>query len=288
YGAIVSPDGFIITKDSQLPRKGKIVCRFADGNESEAQVVERSSPQDLVLLRVADRNLTSIQWSDNTLPSRGNWVATTNTQSSPIAVGVVSAGLMSVGPKKAVLGVVLREDNGAVIQKVYSGTGADVAGLQIGDRIRAIDGKKLANQDSAMDVLRTCQPGQSVQLTIQRGESELETHVQMMDLSDDLRDETEMEVNGSISARSSGFSTIFLHDTVLLPNQCGGPLVDLNGRVVGINIARAGRVSSYALPTSVVRPEVERMLAKANGSSISPANPIGPVIPAGAIITSGR
>ena len=45
-----------------------------------------------------------------------------------------------------------------------------------------------------------------------------------------------------------------------MPEDCGGPLVDLEGRVLGINIARAGRVESYALPASVVRETVDRLL----------------------------
>ncbi len=81
-----------------------------------------------------------------------------------------------------------------------------------------------------------------------------------------------MEVNGLVSARSNGFSTVLLHDTVLLPNQCGGPLVNLDGHVVGINIARAGRVSSYALPVSTVRPEIERMVSRAKSNQVVPAN----------------
>ncbi|MEX2027294.1 MAG: S1C family serine protease, partial [Pirellulaceae bacterium] len=43
------------------------------------------------------------------------------------------------------------------------------------------------------------------------------------------------------------------HDTVLKPSECGGPIVDLSGKVVGINIARGGRVESYALPATLVR-----------------------------------
>ena len=43
------------------------------------------------------------------------------------------------------------------------------------------------------------------------------------------------------------------HDAVLSPQDCGGPLVDLDGKVVGINIARAGRVETYALPSKLAR-----------------------------------
>src|SRR5205823_2932727 len=36
------------------------------------------------------------------------------------------------------------------------------------------------------------------------------------------------------------------------PSQCGGPLVGLQGKALGLNIARAGRVVSYAVPSDVV------------------------------------
>jgi serine protease Do len=49
------------------------------------------------------------------------------------------------------------------------------------------------------------------------------------------------------------------HDTVLQPNQCGGPLVNLDGKAVGINIARASRVASYALPASAIKPLLEEL-----------------------------
>lgn len=274
FGAIVDQDGWVISKDSQVPRTGKVTCRFADGNESLVETVEHNSALDLVLLRVPDRNLPVVDWADGVLPQRGHWVATTDTRSTPVAVGVVSAGQMAIAPKKAVLGVLLDNDGegGAVVRHVLPGTGAEIAGLRPGDRIRAIDGQRLADRQAAMSVLESCRAGQSIQMAIARGEDELETHAQMMDLANELHDPTEMEVNGLVSARSSGFNAVFLHDTVLLPSQCGGPLVDLNGRVVGINIARAGRVTSYALPTSSVRPEIERMVAHAKGGQVVPAN----------------
>ena len=39
-------------------------------------------------------------------------------------------------------------------------------------------------------------------------------------------------------------------------------VVDLEGRALGINIARASRVSSYALPADVARQALATMLAK--------------------------
>ncbi len=267
-GAVVDAEGWIVTKDSQLPTKGKLVCRLWNGEESVAQVHSRNSAMDLALLHIERRGLQPIVWAEDELPLRGSWVATTSTQDTPAAFGVVSTGLMSVSPRRARMGVKLREDGGAVIEKVYFGTGAEIAGLRSGDRIRTIDGQVLGSQKETLNFLQSCLAGQCLNLVVQRGTDEVETQVKMMDLSEDLSDETEMEVNGMVSARSSGFDKIFMHDTVLQPNQCGGPLVNLDGRTVGMNIARAGRVSSYALPTSVLRPQVEQMLSSAKSSQV--------------------
>jgi len=56
-----------------------------------------------------------------------------------------------------------------------------------------------------------------------------------------------------LSERAEGFQMALQHDTVLQPWQCGGPLVNLDGKAIGLNIARAGRTASYALPASLVQ-----------------------------------
>jgi S1-C subfamily serine protease len=109
--------------------------------------------------------------------------------------------------------------------------------------------------------------GQRVDVGIRRdGKKDLIT-AQMMDLNNSLLDPTEMEVNGEISSRSTGFQNIMQHDTVIAPHQCGGPVVDVYGNAIGLNIARAGRVSSYAIPASVASPAINEMLASATGKS---------------------
>lgn len=45
------------------------------------------------------------------------------------------------------------------------------------------------------------------------------------------------------------------------PNECGGPLVNTDGKIVGINIARALRVTTYAVPTDVVLEVSKKLLA---------------------------
>jgi S1-C subfamily serine protease len=78
--------------------------------------------------------------------------------------------------------------------------------------------------------------------------------------------ESDSRVNGPRNIRLSGFDRVIQHDTVLDPDECGGPVLDTAGRVIGMNIARAGRVVSYSLPSSLILPEMVSMLEEARGS----------------------
>ena len=50
------------------------------------------------------------------------------------------------------------------------------------------------------------------------------------------------------SLRRDGFPSIFCHDATLEPDKCGGPVVDLDGNWLGVNIARNSRVRTFAIP----------------------------------------
>ena len=63
------------------------------------------------------------------------------------------------------------------------------------------------------------------------------------------------------SLRRSGFPEVLCHDSVLDAPRCGGPVVDSSGRFVGINIARADKGATYALPVPVIEAACKRLLA---------------------------
>jgi serine protease Do len=44
--------------------------------------------------------------------------------------------------------------------------------------------------------------------------------------------------------------------------MCGGPLVNLDGQAVGLNIARADRVTTYALPARLVKQALDSLKSK--------------------------
>ena len=61
------------------------------------------------------------------------------------------------------------------------------------------------------------------------------------------------------SGRRKNFPLAFQHDTTLQANECGGPVVNLDGEVVGVNVARAGRVASLAIPAQRVLEIIEEL-----------------------------
>ena len=75
---------------------------------------------------------------------------------------------------------------------------------------------------------------------------------------------------GPFSDRRWGFAAVIPHDLAIAPTDCGGPLVDIDGRCLGVNIARALRVASYALPPSVVQETVEKIRARAKNAVSRP------------------
>lgn len=268
-GAIVDGEGWIATKASQLPSPAqissgrRIVCKLSNGEEYPATVEAIRQDIDVAVLRIQANRLPAVDWELD-VPARGNWLATTDLYSLPAAVGVASAGLQTIEKSRAVLGVILSSSsNGARVQSILPTSGASEAGLQEQDDIISVNGFSINSHDSFLRFVKDGYGGQTLDLVVLRGERKLQVTARLMDLSEELLDETEMEVSGQISHRATGFDRVLMHDTVLHPNQCGGPIVNLDGKVIGLNIARAGRVSTYALPSSVVQPIISGLVEQA-------------------------
>ena len=62
------------------------------------------------------------------------------------------------------------------------------------------------------------------------------------------------------SRRRSGFPRIIQHDILGSSRVTGGPLLDLQGRCIGMNIARANRAESFAIPVEELREIAERLI----------------------------
>jgi serine protease Do len=262
-GAVVRSDGYIVTKNSEL--KGKIECQLNNETQKrEAKIVARDEMTDLAILKVDAKNMPVVPWSAEDPPAVGSWLATTGLSQLPISIGVVSVAARKIAPPKAALGITLDiAENMARIASLAPGMAAEKAGLKAGDIIRKVSGEDIKSRPQLQQSIGGRRPGEKVTLVIER-DGRLQTIDatlgNMSDLMHDERSDFQNSLGGSLSERRTGFPLALQHDSVLRPSECGGPIVDLDGKVVGLNIARAGRVESYALTASVVRDSVEKML----------------------------
>jgi S1-C subfamily serine protease len=267
-GTVVSADGYVLTKRSELSGD-PVRVRLGDDRLFPARVAAVRRHSDLALLRIdADVTLPAVEFSD-VVPSIASFLISPGRTGRPIGFGVVGVKTRRI-EHKGRLGVMLRDDSRgrALVQGVWPDSGAEDAGIVPGDLIVAIDGRRENSRSGVIETLRGKFPGERVKLTIlrsnkSRGSDKLEMNARIRDFGIMQESESDTKVNGPRNVRLSGFDLVLQHDTVLDPDECGGPVLDTSGNVVGINIARAGRVVSYSLPSSLVISETASMLEEA-------------------------
>ena len=136
-------------------------------------------------------------------------------------------------------------------------------GLKAKDVITQINGQGVPNTMELRTLMRRHRPGETIKLTIKRGQQTFEVAVTMISPASPALDrQRQMNSMGvGVSDRSDDFPAVIQHDTVVKPTDCGGPVVDLSGKIVGVNIAHAGRTETYCLPTDVVLPTMYELMS---------------------------
>jgi serine protease Do len=220
---------------------------------------------DVALLRLDADTLAEPPWTSDDRCDAGTIAATVGMSPDPIAVGVI--GDPRDHPVPA--------DRGFLSINVKAiGEGLEVTGfkwsqpydlpyvrpdVQAGDLLLSIDGTELKTVPQYDDFWHRRAPtaGEPISLVIRRQGRTLTTTAQCPPNGYDLF--YELDVARELSPRRSDFPTVIVHDGVLRREQCGSPLVDISGKIIGINIARAGRHATYAIPTRIVRVLIERL-----------------------------
>jgi serine protease Do len=263
FGAVVGADGWILTKASEL--KGEIVCELHDGHELPARIVGVSEPYDLAMLKIDVQGLTPVAWRDSKNDAVGSWVATPGMNPDPVAVGVLSVAARKItGPELArrsssggFLGIrVAPVKNGVKVAEVLAGGAAEDAKFEEDDVIIAVGKKTITDPESLFKALQRTKPGERVTIRVKRGSEEVELRPRLGGRPKD-RSDFQNQLGGKLSDHRTGFPVVLQHDTILRPVDCGGPLVDLDGMVIGINIARVGRTETLAIPTEAIKPLLE-------------------------------
>ena len=177
----------------------------------------------------------------------------------------------------AYLGVTFSVETSApVIETIELGSPADKIGILEGDKIIEFEGFSVTTIEALAELLTKRSPGDKVEILIERGNEEVKlkpildvrpaTVAGSFDRQASQRDSRLSQLSargGDLSRRRDDFPYVLYHDQPLSPRLIGTPLVDLKGEVVGINIARAMRHRSLAIPTLNLDSVIEKLRSEA-------------------------
>ena len=263
-GTVMDAGGLALTKASEI-RPGKLTCWLASDKEVKAELLCFDEDEDLALVRVEAPGLKPITWAAGDV-TEGQWAVTPGIAATPHAVGIISALPRRIRPERALIGVQFDVATPRPrIRGLIEGLSAEKAGLKPGDLIAAVNGATVTNREQVVEILRDFRGGQTVTVHIQRGAEQFDKLLKLIvpqpgEPGAEWFPPSAANLGAEVSRRAKGFDQALEHDTVLPPWLCGGPLVNLDGQAIGLNIARASRVTTYALPAGLV----QRIFAQLN------------------------
>jgi S1-C subfamily serine protease len=269
FGTVIGDGRKVLTKWSEIAMsRGPIQVVGGDGTTAKATVAGVYQDEDLALLQLEGPRFRPVDFSGGGTPGLGRFMIATSPDDTPVSVGVVAVEARSLREKdQAFLGVRLDPEHGGEgvrVLGVEDASGAQEAGLEEGDVILSIGGREVGSLLEMKTALADHGPGDKLAIRYLRNGTEVGIEAELKEKSGDfpqfpngrLR---EMERMGtSLSLVRSGFPSVIQTDMQLERDHCGGPVVDLDGRVVGITIARADRTRSFIIPAAAIIGLLER------------------------------
>ena len=178
----------------------------------------------------------------------------TFTELDEIRVGIKSAKPRKIGREGGVMGVIFREGNRSRNKgnEVVPQAAAYKAGLQSGDIICKVDKRTVKKRDQVVKLVSKKDPGDLVVVDVLRNDESKNFKVTLghRSVTFDMFNRN-MQMSGPVSKRKDNFPMIIQHDLPLPKEAMGGPLFNLEGKCIGINIARVDRVTVFSLPAQV-------------------------------------
>jgi serine protease Do len=287
-GTIVGAEGWALTKASELP--GQPTCRLPDGKVVAARVAGVDPAFDLALLSLPATDLKPVRWADDFNPPVGTLLAAVGTE-EPLAVGVVSVPRRDLGaPARPIDALPLRIPAGApeiygspqtvsgyslraafglprgTIFHVWGVFGvAWSAGVRPDDLLYTINGRRILGQEDMLAAVKRRRTGDVVPVRLERSGK-------MMDLQLPLAPQTR---HTDHSYQLDDFPTVIECAVRFYPSECGGPIVDLTGRAIGVAIAKVGDHGGMVIPGDCVRKLLPDLKSGRLAGNWAPVRPPG-------------
>lgn len=242
----------VVAKWSEvMPKRSRLSVVGHDGVSRAAFVKAVYLEYDLALLSY-DGGLVPVDFNSATKPQVGKFILAVGPAKDSHGFGVVSVEPRSLRERdKAYLGVRMESAKGGVlIEWAEPGSAAARAGLERGDLVVAIDDFKVSGLHEMSSYLQKLSPGDSATVHTLRGDKKLSSTIKLgarpeRRQAEARRMQQMKSMGGSINAVAEGFPDVLQSDMQVDPADAGSPVFDLDGKFVGVIVARASRIKTY-------------------------------------------
>ncbi|MBK8092425.1 MAG: serine protease [Verrucomicrobiaceae bacterium] len=260
---LVSEDGYLLTKASDVPDVEAVRLRLSDGRSANLREVHRDTRLDLLLAHAAGITAArSATFGPSRTLSVGQWLCGQGEDDKHVSqahLGVLSAARRRIPGNGAAMGIQMEESSagasarpGVRLLSIAADSPAEEAGLQKGDILLAIDDEAASSHRQMHELIKARQPGDVLEVRYLRGKREHIVRVRLASRTKVIQNWAGDDfANGGVSRRTDNFPEVIQHTIPLDPVDMGGPLSTLEGRIIGVQIARVDRVTTFALPMEI-------------------------------------
>ena len=267
YGIVVSKDGYLIAKASELINREDLSVRIGATKYSDVKVVATNARWDVALIKVVAEDLSPADWAESSDLEQGSWVVANGASSRSLRrvnVGIISAkGRELIGRAPAVMGVsFIADDTVLEIDSVTQNSGAEAAGLRKGDIIKKFGGDEITTREALIERIRDFMAGELVAVEFEREGEIIKQDVKLMkrDAVSKEKKSRNDSMSGDYSERRDSFPRVLQTDIPFSARTIGGPLLNLQGKCIGMNIARANRAESFAIPVEDIKTLITKLM----------------------------
>ena len=261
YGTVIGDGRQVLTKWSEVANAASSLVVDGPNREAhDAKIIGVYEEEDLAILEINGEALRPIAWS-NDKPALGAFLIAPQPDGRSAAFGVVSVLERNLRETDlAFLGIgsdLEHKGPGVRVSEVQPNTGAAAAGLKEGDIVLMVKERPISGLMELKSALTGTKPGETVPLRVRaRGDEKtisvtLSKRPELPKIYNPRLEQME-RMGGKISRIRDSFTQVLQSDMRPSPDQIGGPVVDLEGRVIGITVARADRTRSFIMPSAAI------------------------------------
>ncbi len=257
----------VLTKWSELVSKGDSIWVIGhDGVKRDAFVKGVYLEYDLALLDYGG-GLSAVDMKQAKAVEPGEFLIAVGPAKEAHGLGIVSVAPRSLRESdKAFLGVRMDfnpvKGGGVRLESVEKSTAAARAGLVSGDVVTQVNGKKVDGIHEMGNFLQSLKPGDQMVLRFRRDDREFSVDVILgarpeREQFSPQRMKKMKRMGGTINDVAEGFPDVLQSDMQIEALDAGCPVFDLDGKFVGLVVAKASRIKAYIITADKLAIQLE-------------------------------